>query len=485
MHDNAGMHKTGGAARIIASIVFAVVVLAAIAVPIVSSASPLYPSKWDPRVAPLTSVVEKLRGLKFEHPVPVRFLPPAQFEKEVGGDASDLSAAGRAEIENTGAVLRALGLIDGGVDLAQASSQARKSGALALYSFERKEILVRGATLDASHRVTLAHELTHVLQDQHLDLTKLENRAAKSDTGDADAFTALVEGDAVRIEDKYHDSLSKAEQQQYDKQQQAESNRFDASTKNVPEIVSFLMSAPYTFGPATIEVLDATGGNAAVDRAISGPTPNSMLYIEPGALDPPTRVSAPQLPPGAEQVRPPESFGPFTLYLALGARLDPERALTAADVVSGGQAITYKLGNKICYRAQLAPRRATSEPYLRSALTDWAKVETSATVDRAGLGFTACDPGKSAKGPSHQRFIDLATLLEIRNELTVDVTKQGESDLGTARCIARRFVQQPGLEPLIAGIGNGEPTPSERLQIQNAVLQSRRECVADVDSGLP
>jgi hypothetical protein len=479
------MQKTGGSALIIASIVFAVVVLAAIAVPMVSTASPLYPSKWDPRVAPLTNTVEKLRGLKFEHPVPVRFLPPAEFEKEVGGDPSNLSKEGRAEIENTAAVLRALGLIDGGVDLAKASSQARKSGALALYSFQRKEILVRGTTLDASHRVTLAHELTHVLQDQHLDLTKLEKRAARSKTGDSDAFTALVEGDAVRIEDKYRDSLSKSEQQQYDKQQQAEGQRFDASTKNVPEIVSFLLGAPYTFGPATIEVLEATGGNSAVDRAISGPTPNSLLYIEPGALDEPTRVDEPETPDGAQQVRPPESFGPFSLYLALGARLDPQRALTAADVVGGGEAITYKLKNSVCYRAQMAPRVATAASFLRSALADWAIRQTSVTVDRAGLGFTACDPGKAAKGPSHQRFIDIATLLELRNEFTVELAKQGESDLATARCIARRFVQQPGIVPLIAGAGSREPTAAERLRIQNAAVQSRRACDDDVDAGLP
>ena len=39
---------------------------------------------------------------------------------------------------------------------------------------------MRGTTLDVEHRVTIAHELTHVLQDQHFDLPKLQKQAADS-----------------------------------------------------------------------------------------------------------------------------------------------------------------------------------------------------------------------------------------------------------------------------------------------------------------
>jgi hypothetical protein len=486
MHDNPGMQSGSQTTlRVLACVVFAVVVLAAIAVPIVGGATPMYPPQWDPRVAPLTAKVEQLRGLKFEHPVPVRFLSDKEFEKEVGGGTSDISEGGRAEVENTAAVLRSLGLIDGGVDLAKASSQARKSGALALYSFTRKEILVRGTTLDASHRVTLAHELTHVLQDQHLNLTKLEKRAATSETGDEDAFTALVEGDAVRIEDEYRGSLSKAEQQQYDKQQDAEGARYEGSTKGVPEIVSFLLSAPYAFGPATIKVLVASGGNAAVDRAISGPTPNSQLYIQPGVLEEPDHVDAPEPPEGGEQVRPPESFGPFEFFLALGTRMDPERALTAADVVGGGQAITYKLKNQLCYRVAMAPKFETSTSFLRSALKDWAKVQKNVKVDVSGVGFTACDPGKAAKGPSHQRFVEVAQLLGIRNEFTVQAAEQGKVEPDSARCIARRFVQTPGVLPLLEIADDRRPTTAEQQQVASAVNGARRECDDDIDVGLP
>ena len=52
---------------------------------------------------------------------------------------------------------------------------------LAFYDPDAKEVVIRGGTkfLDVPHRVVLAHELTHVLQDQHFDLNRLEALGAR------------------------------------------------------------------------------------------------------------------------------------------------------------------------------------------------------------------------------------------------------------------------------------------------------------------
>ena len=50
----------------------------------------------------------------------------------------------------------------------------------------------------APRRSTLAHELTHALQDQHFDLTKLQKAATRSHS--SGALRALVEGDARRVQ---------------------------------------------------------------------------------------------------------------------------------------------------------------------------------------------------------------------------------------------------------------------------------------------
>ena len=56
---------------------------------------------------------------------------------------------------------------------------------------------MRGTDLsdDVDVRITLVHELTHALQDQHFDLTKLDEQVETS--GQDFALTALVEGDAT------------------------------------------------------------------------------------------------------------------------------------------------------------------------------------------------------------------------------------------------------------------------------------------------
>ena len=139
------------------------------------------PKKWDPRLAPIADQVAELRRLKFDHPVAAEFLDDAAFEKRVTVDKGKLSKADKADIERSQGQLRAVGLIGADVDLLDATSSLQTSGVLAYYSPKTKKITVKGtSTDDISTRVTVAHELTHALQDQHFDLRKLEKDAAKA-----------------------------------------------------------------------------------------------------------------------------------------------------------------------------------------------------------------------------------------------------------------------------------------------------------------
>ena len=82
-----------------------------------------------------------------------------------------------------------------------------------------KEIVIRGTKLDVSHRVTLAHELTHVLQDQYFDLPAIQQRASTDDErtgGSSGAVTALIEGDASRVEHEYLKGFLALQRKQYD-----------------------------------------------------------------------------------------------------------------------------------------------------------------------------------------------------------------------------------------------------------------------------
>src|SRR5262245_38676415 len=75
------------------------------------------PKRWDPRIAPIAKQVEKLRKLKFEHPVAVTFLSDAAFEKKVAVDKGKLTKDDKRDAERAQSQLRAVGLIGADVDL--------------------------------------------------------------------------------------------------------------------------------------------------------------------------------------------------------------------------------------------------------------------------------------------------------------------------------------------------------------------------------
>ena len=75
------------------------------------------PTKWDPRIVDYVKFVEKERGLKFEHPIPVDFLSDKKFVKTLKGDDHKPTKAERTSADHYAGQMRALGLIEGDVDL--------------------------------------------------------------------------------------------------------------------------------------------------------------------------------------------------------------------------------------------------------------------------------------------------------------------------------------------------------------------------------
>ena len=97
-----------------------------------------------------------------------------------------------------------------------------------------------------------------------------------------------------------------------------------------------------------------------------------------------------------------------------------------------------------------APAFGHSRPFLLGAVRDWARARATTAVDAVGdrVGFTACDPGRSAPEPSSQRFRAAVTLLSIRAGLTVAAAK-GHVAGELARCVARVFIGAPGAQTLV------------------------------------
>ncbi len=139
--------------------------------------------------------VEGLRGLRFLHPVPVSVLSPAATRRYgVAEQQHDVSAARqRAQVE----LMELLGPLPPGTDYAAITGAIYGEQVAGFYDPRRKRlVLVRGAGVDD---VTLSHELTHALEDQHFDI----DRAEHVDDDASNAATALVEGTATEVMTEY------------------------------------------------------------------------------------------------------------------------------------------------------------------------------------------------------------------------------------------------------------------------------------------
>jgi len=461
MHDPSARSR----ARTVATLAIAVAVLVALLAPPAGAAKST--TKWDPRVLPIVRAVERLRNLKFEHPVPVDFLSDADFQGKVAIDSGKLSADDKAELDRSQASLRAIGLLPGGVDLIGATTSLRQSGVLAFYDPDTRRITVRGEELTPATKVTLAHELTHALQDQHFDLKALQKRATRAHG--SLALTALVEGDAVRVQQRYAAALSADERAQYESTRSSGANDALASAHaaGVPDSLIAVFQTPYVLGPPMLDVVRSAKGSGAIDALFRRPPVADVSFLEPRTVvdgDTPAPVDPPALQPGETADGKADVFGALTLYLALATHSDPVDALRVADTWGGDAMVTFTRGDTRCLRATFVGRTPTGTTAIGNALQQWAANEpgdaVQAVSDRSQATLTACDPGAGGAAVQDNSLAAL-TVVAVRNTLLATLAGQGVT-ANVADCTANGVVTDPAFRPVLdAAVADPSATPDE------------------------
>jgi hypothetical protein len=403
---------------------------------------------WPAAIAPIAASVSHDRGLAFVRPVPVHFVTPRTFDRDVAAQTAPTSATTRTDDRRYAAELRALGLLDGSVNVIAAETATDESGGvLGYYTPTARAVYLRGKALTPAVRVTLAHELTHALQDQHFGLNRLSRHAVTD--GEQFGLTALEEGDAVLDEDDYQATLTPAERRQATAQPTTTGSTSSHSTSTTVPILTVTSSVPYVLGPELVNALYAVGGNARVDRAYAQPPATELDVLQPtDYLDRAAARSVPVLivPTGDRADGGPQTFGAFTLYLTLAGRLPAHTALAAADQWAGGSMRQYwTASGRSCLTAELTGRSVAGTAALAGAVSTWAaampagQVTTNADVATATapvVELTACDPGTAARaGPGTlERALTVASQ---RNGVEVDALYAGASP-AVAACVGRR-----------------------------------------------
>jgi hypothetical protein len=359
---------------------------------------PGHPDEWDPRVADLAAFVEDERGLEFDHPVYVDFLTPAEYTEQTTGEDAGLSEeARRADYDDYAGQLRALGVASGELDLFEAFNSIADSGTLAFYDPSDERIRVRGTEMSVGLEVTLVHELTHALQDQHFDLDRLNDPLL--DAGESEAFRGLGEGDALRVENAYiDDELTDDEQDEYDDEFAEDLADSEAATSDVPPFIQAVFGAPYALGQPFVTMLFNRDGNDGVDEAFDHPPATEENLFDPVSYL--TEEGADEVELDLDEdvtVLEEGPFGATSWYLVLAERIDPKVAFEAALGWNGDAFAAYEDDDEVCVQAAFLGDTAEDEDEMAAALDAWEEAmvggKAEATEVDGHPGIKACDPG--------------------------------------------------------------------------------------------
>ena len=402
---------------------------------------PSHPDEWDPRVADLAAFVEGERGHDFEHPVYVDFLTPAEYTAETTGDEGN-EAAERAELESYAGQLRALGVASGELDLYEAFNSVIDSGTLAFYDPQDERIRVRGTDMTVGLEVTIVHELTHALQDQHFDLDRLQDPGL--DTGASTAFRALGEGDALRVENAYiEEELTDAEREEYDEEYAGELADSETATSDVPPFIEALFGAPYALGQPFVTMLFNQDGNDAVDGAFKEPPDTEEHLLDPASFLAEEEADDVELDDDDLDVIEAGRFGATSWYLVLAERIDPKQAFDAALGWNGDDYVVYRDDGDVCVQAAFAGDTADDEEEMEAALDDWVAAmpgDAAEVIEVAGHpGIETCDPGESVDLELTGRSETSLYLPNLWGYLVADAAR-GALEPEQSRCYARTVV---------------------------------------------
>jgi hypothetical protein len=246
-------------------------------------------------VARIEREVERIRGVKFKKPIKPKVVTPAVAKREALRDVEETypAKARRADEE----LLTLLGLIPPDTDLRKLLETVTGEQVIGYYDPRNKRMRVvsgNGADSPALVDITLAHELTHALEDQVFGIKEPEGGTDDENT----ARTALVEGTASFVDSEFTRCCVNA--------RDVLAGAFGAlgaaqGMEKLPPYIQRTLLWSYTAGNDFVSALHrAAGGWTLVNTALES-----------------------QPPVSSEQIIHPEKYAPFEPPLDVKLRLKP------------------------------------------------------------------------------------------------------------------------------------------------------------------
>lgn len=229
-------------------------------------------------VGPIIRRVERLRGLRFRRPLKITLATPSEAASLIRS-ASERDYARRDRLIDE-EELKLLGLLAPSVNLGRVLRTITEDEILGFYDPRSKRLVVIRAKTDsrALQEITLAHELTHALEDQRFGIRRTEgfndDRAA--------ATEALFEGTATALMTDYADRF-------LDLGDLASILDDIAGTDvELPRFVERQLLFPYEQGESFVSTFRERGNWQAVDQVLRLRHPGSteqIIHPEKYAID--------------------------------------------------------------------------------------------------------------------------------------------------------------------------------------------------------
>jgi len=255
---------------------------------------PIRPS-LQKQVNALIADVERVRGLRFERRIVPRFLTPADFRVYYSHMLDrEWPQAQRQAQEDT---LIMFGLASPSFNINRVLEDDPSNSILGFYELDSKRMFIIGRPndLDPANKVTLSHELTHALQDQHFRIQSMYERARDNEDAEL-ALRALVEGDATLSEMLYMGD-TKIDESRAQAVARQDGTTF-TSVSTGPAVLTLKTLFPYLQGASWVGQLYRKGGWGAVNRAYGDPPESTEQVLHPGKYlrrDHPTSIELPRM----------------------------------------------------------------------------------------------------------------------------------------------------------------------------------------------
>lgn len=225
--------------------------------------------------------VAELRGLPFTEEVKLKIVTPEDVREHVR-KAYDRSATAD-EIRAQEIALVHMGLLEPGTDLKKLLISVYGDQVAGFYDPETKSLsVVETASMPvAADAITIAHELTHALQDQHFRIARFDT-ASRGNDDLALALMALSEGDANDVMMRYATRFyPRGAGPAIDYSPFISLGMGTESMPSLPMVVNQNLTFPYKYGSRFFTELMKRGGEKAVDAAFSRPPLSTEQVMNP------------------------------------------------------------------------------------------------------------------------------------------------------------------------------------------------------------